>query len=47
MKKFTNAEIADVIISNSVYDNKEIFVDGIDMIRFAEPDETFDNKWDF
>lgn len=43
----TDISPSHVIISNSVYDNKEIFVDEIDMIRFAEPDETFDNKWDF
>lgn len=36
-----------VVISNSVYDNKVIFVDEIDMMRIAEPDETFENKWDF
>lgn len=36
-----------VTISNSVYDNKVIFIDEIDMMRFAEPDETFEKKWDF
>lgn len=34
-----------VIISGTL--KYTIYVDKIDMMRFAEPDETFENKWDF
>lgn len=36
-----------VIISNSIYNESALHIDKIDMIRFAEPNETFENKWDF
>ena len=42
----TDIHIDYVTIFNS-YDKKDIFVNAIDMIRIAEPDETFENKWDF
>lgn len=42
----TDIHIDYVTIFNS-YDKKDIFVNEIDMIRIAEPDETFENKWDF
>lgn len=36
-----------VIISNSIYNESALHIDKIDIMRFAEPNETFENKWDF
>ena len=42
----TDIHIDYVTIFNS-YDKKDIFVNEIDIMRIAEPDETFENKFDF